>query len=497
MATKTNAGTQHPDYKKHVKDWQKVRDSVAGESIIKEKGETYLPRPSGMKDVYAEAYDPYKDRAHFPLIASYALQGSLGVIITKLPDFNVPPELEYIKSNATKDGLPIQQLFLDTVIEVLQTGRVPLIIDIDPDKNQFKFVRYTAEDFVNWKTEVRDSQKNLTLAVFNEQIEENKEDVFSHQTEDVYRVLTLDDKGLFNVKMYTATEEMEDFHVTPLFMGKTIDEIPVFIAGSLNNSYDLQPIPLLAVANCSIQIYRKEADLSNAEFLSCNPTLCCTGVATDEEVPNVVGSSVLLSFSDPQARVFYTTTDVAALNHVKDHIKDLYEEAIRHGVSLLESRKGVEAAESLRIRQSIQSSTIYSIYLSVVNAIYEALKLMCKWGGYDVTKVTVDKPVSLTADIPDSSLIKNLIDGYIAKVVPLQVVHRYLVGTGLIDQSISYEEYEAQLAQIPDNKQPPAKKDAGKTPTETDQEEGSTDDNLNAEPVVGQQTEVTTKVVNK
>jgi len=230
-------------------------------------------------------------------------------------------------------------------------------------------------------------------------------------------------------------------------MGKNIKEIPLFIAGSINNSTHNQPIPLLSVANCSIQIYRKEADLSNSEFLSCNPTLCMVGASNDDDLPNVVGSSVMLVLPDPQARIFYTVTDTAALQHVKTHIDDLYEEAIRHGVAILDSRKGVESAEALRIRQATQSASIYSIYLSAINALKGGLQLMCKWSGLDPKSIVVDAPSALTYGIPDSNVIRSIVEGFSKNVVPIDVVHRYLIGSGLLDQTISLQDYMDQLTE--------------------------------------------------
>ncbi len=90
----SDPSVKHPDYLLQEKDWDRIRDAIQSESVIKSKGEKYLPRPSGMVGEYAEAYDAYLDRAHYPQIAAYALQGALGVIITKLPEFNVPPQLE-------------------------------------------------------------------------------------------------------------------------------------------------------------------------------------------------------------------------------------------------------------------------------------------------------------------------------------------------------------------------------------------------------------------
>jgi hypothetical protein len=417
--------TEHPDYTKVKKSWAKIRDCMDGEDVIKGKKETYLPRPSGMKGDYADAYDGYIERAHFPLITSYALAGALGIVITKLPEFNVPPQLKYIIDNATKDNKSLSQLFLD-------------------------IVQYKAEDFVNWKTSVIEEEKDLTLGVLKE-ARLIEEDIFSHETEDVYRVLQLDKQGNYETVLYDDSGLVDKTNVIPNLRGKTLKRIPLFLAGSINNSFDMQPIPLISVANCSVQIYRKEADLANSEYLSCNPTLCVVGATNDEDLPNVVGSSVMIVLPNEQARIFYTMTDTAALSHVKEHISDLYDEAIRHGVAILDTRKGVEAAESLRIRQSTQSASVYSIFLSAMNAINHGLITMCEWGGFDKTQVLSDAPSSLTQGIPDSLLMKELKEGYNAHVVPLEVIHRYLVYSGLLDQKVGYQEYLDMLKAIPEN----------------------------------------------
>jgi hypothetical protein len=435
---------KHPKYVEQERDWDRIRDCMKSESHIKSKREKYLPRPGGMKDEFYEAYDSYIERAHYPQICSYALSGALGVIITKLPEFNVPKPLEYILKEATKDGITIQQLFMEIIIEILQSGKCPLVVDIMPDTNKFKFVRYNAEDFINWKEQSISTEKNLILGVLCEEMPVTA-DIFSHDYTEVYRVLHMEN-GIYASSLFDdGGTELEDFFTEPAYMGKTIDEIPLFIAGSINNSVDTQPIPLLSVANCSIEIYRKEADLANSEFLSCNPTLCMVGASNDDDLPNVVGSSVMIVLPDPQARIFYTETDTAALQHVKTHIDDLYEEAIRHGVAILDTRKGVESAEALRIRQATQSASIYSMYLSALNAIKGGLELMCKWAGWNVEDVVVDAPSALTYGIPDSNVIRSIVEGFGQNVVPLSVVHKYLVGSGLLDQTVSLEEYVGQL----------------------------------------------------
>ena len=441
-------GTEHPEYSRLVPIWECISDCLEGEMQVKAGKEKYLPRPKGMSGEYASSYDAYIERAHFPLITSYALTGALGVVITKMPEFNVPKQLEYILENATKDGRSVQQLFLDMVIQVFSTGKVPLLVDVLPDKHEFRFVQYTAFDFINWKTSQYENTQDLILAVFKEE-EEVNDDIFAHNTETVYRVFFINENEQYEARTFTNKIEKVDRAKIPSFMGKTIDSLPVFIGGSINNSFNSQPVPLTPVANCSIQIYRKEADLANSEFLSCNPTLVVIGASNDDDLPNVVGSSVMIAIPNEAARVFYTVTDTAALTHVKAHITDLYDEAIRHGVAILDARKGVESAEALRIRQATQSASIYSIYLSCLNAIKQGLKLMCRWAGYNEDEVIADAPNTLTEGVPDASVLKALIEGF-GTVVPLNVIHRYMISAGLLDQTIGFEEYLESLRETAD-----------------------------------------------
>lgn len=470
----SDPSTTHPDYDEVYPEWQKVRDCVKGEARIKSKEEEYLPRPAGMAGEFKDAYDTYLERAHFPLICSYALQGALGIIVTKLPDFNVPKKMEYLLENATKDGVSLPQLFLDTIIEVFKTGRCPLMVDIVPEDRgkEFKFVRYPAESLINWKSETVGTEKNLILSVFSENAPET-DDIFSHDAITIYRVLYIDENGNYSQRVFEEDVERIELAKVPGFMGKTSKEVPVFIAGSINSSYDVQPIPLISVANCSIQIYRKEADLSNSEYLSCNPTLVITGVSDEDDLPNVVGSSVLVALPDPASRAFYTITDTKALAQIKIHIDDMYEEAIRHGVSILESRKGVESAEALRIRQATQSASVYSIYLAALEAVVDGLKYIARMWGLDESEVVADAPSSLTYGIPDSSLVSNLVEGFAANVIPLRVVHKYLVTSGLIEQGISFDEYEEMLKSDQDIKLKSTNEDTGENLGDSSTEESS------------------------
>ena len=76
---------------------------------------------------------------------------------------------------------------------------------------------------------------------------------------------------------------------------------------------------------------------------------------------------------------------------------------------------------------------------------------MCDWGGYDKNKVVIDAPSSLTQGIPDSTILKQIVEGHTTGVVPLEVIHRYLVYSGLLDQTVGYTDYVIMLKKSPIN----------------------------------------------
>ena len=70
---------------------------------------------------------------------------------------------------------------------------------------------------------------------------------------------------------------------------------------------------------------------------------------------------------------------------------------------------------------------------------------MCRWAGYDEDEVQADMPASLTQEIPDSNVMRELIFGFTQGTTPLRSIYRYNIASGLIDSKISFEEYKAAL----------------------------------------------------
>ena len=130
----------------------------------------------------------------------------VGAAFRHKPNYELPDALEYLEDDATGDGLSLVQLAKDELSNLLETGRCLLLVDypqVEGDLSleqtmmldlRASIIPYTAEQVVNWKTEVLNGRKLLTLCVLAEQYILD-DDEFGHESKTQYRVLRLRPDG--------------------------------------------------------------------------------------------------------------------------------------------------------------------------------------------------------------------------------------------------------------------------------------------------------------
>jgi Domain of unknown function (DUF4055) len=186
--------------------------------------------------------------------------------------------------------------------------------------------------------------------------------------------------------------------------------LPVFNFGSEENSPEPDPVPLIGVSDCALDLYRHSADLNQNQYQCCNPTLVFTGV-DPEFAPKVIGSTVAVVLSDKDANAFYVSTDTNALTHIRDYMADVFQEAVAYGAQLLgPSKKSAESGEALGLRQAAQGATLVTIVSLVGSGIQDLLQMASDLvsGGAEVvfTPNTEFAEVRLTA--PEITALSNL-----------------------------------------------------------------------------------------
>ena len=424
MPEKTDIRKEHYKYNRIRYSWRQVRDCIEGSNSIKRANQVYLPLPSGMRfnsnttpDFNNEitnfskntieyefeyvpwehsnpAYSAYLQRARFPEMTNHSLLGFVGVATRQEPQITLPAGLEYLEDNATADGLSLLELFEFCISEIFQTGKLSLVLDVRAGDNTFYIAPYNAESNIDWYSSFANGKRRQTEAVFVEAGENRSINDDREKDKHIYYYLAPlidadiqdgEEPPLFAFSQTYTDGKPDSEPILLLSQGSPIEELPIVNLGSIKNDPDPDTVPLLGISDIALTIYRKDADLAQAQYLTCNPTLFVFGI-NKEDMPRVVGSTVAVGVPNPNGRAEYPPTDTSALEHIRTHIQDLFNEAVQYGANLLgRDRKAVESAEALALRKAASGATLVGVVRKVGEAITEILNLAARWSGRSET----------------------------------------------------------------------------------------------------------------
>lgn len=376
---------------------RQCRDCVAGTQLIKRSNIMYLPMPSAWLNLETQsslqapvtpigvnkmipdyipwrhpnpAYSAYLQRARFPDITASTLRGMLGIALKSEGKINLPESMAYLEDTVSPDGMGLEEFFAYCLSEVMTVGNVAIVVDLD-DKDEFYLTTYNAESLIEWKTKRKFGTEIIECATFLESCEDD----YTTEDQDIIKY-ELDDGVVYSTK---TEDNIELLPEELAYRGKKYTKIPVFCAGSVENVPDPQIIPLMGITDIAISIYQESADLRQAHFLTCNPTLFVFGVG-QKETPKVIGSTVIVGIANPQGKAEYPPTDTSALDHIKEYIADLFKEAAAYGANFIASG-AKESGEALGIRKAGQGASLVQAVKNVGKAIDQALQFIAEMKG--------------------------------------------------------------------------------------------------------------------
>ena len=339
----------------------------------------------------------YANGGFEPQLLGKTTTGFMSLVSEHDPVVELPVLLEYLKESCTKDNKTIIEFFLAIVLEVLVKGRVPILIDFDEEVKKLKFVAYKTEALIDWgTTNIGTNDTKFNYAIFRDyELNSAFNPVKSNKNTKYIEVIYyhyLNEENIYTVTQYKKVNGVykETNTVIPEHFGKQLDYIPLITIGSLDNTPNIDSIPLEGIANCILEIYGLSCMLKHAEKTSAVPTLYMTG--TDkEEAPSAMGANVCVVLADSQAKVGYTTTDTSAMSHIQDRMTDYYAQAQELGASLLGARRGTsESGEALRLRQAAATASLKSIVDNVGKGLAILFQMIADWSTSAVSEVRFD-----------------------------------------------------------------------------------------------------------
>lgn len=397
-SSKAQFDSEHPRYSEYSDLWLKCRDCYKGEEAVKDRNQRYLPFLTMQE---SSEYYNYRNRAIFLNVMRRTIHGLVGASLRKTPIIKVPKKMESYLEDMNLHGMSIHEFLQNLLTELLITGRVCVVVD-RLENSRCYATCYPAESNINWRF-----YNNVPImSVFAEQIDVT-EDGFQHQLSQQYRVYDLDENNNLRVRVaierlpnededLNSDEDKDSFEIVyetfPSFRGESLKEIPVFVMNSTGLGMDtISPPPLIDLANISLSHYRTSADLENGRHFTSLPQAWITGVDADEFRNGLrIGGNTAWIIPNEGAKLGYLEFSGQGLGSLENALREKEAMMAIVGARLLESKKGVESAETSRIRQNIETSVLSHIAVTLQNGLRKVLKYMARWEGLDENEVHLE-----------------------------------------------------------------------------------------------------------
>lgn len=405
--------------------WTLVRDCVSGQRAIKAKGKTYLPM---LVEQDTNDYEErYKFRARFFNVTGRTLEAFVGFIYNKDPQLHTPKVIDDFILDATLTGTSFYNYGKETVQEVLSVGRRGTLIDWDESEGRAYVTPYEAENIINRDTMRLNGHTVLSLLVLFEAAKTagEIEDIFVHPTEShwrVYQLLTDDGvnyyvrctilrktaetpKGDSSRKAGAPTVSRrlaalipgaEDFEVVEEYIPSRrlvpLSRIPFEFHNSTDDKPDVGKVPLEDLANTNISHYQTTADIERGRHICGNPTMFAAGFNTTGKDKLQVGSPVAWVTDNANAKAGFVEFNGQGLQPLEKALEEKKQDMAQQGARMLESQtssKGIEAFETVQMRQSGEASVLLKVALACSESLSHVLQWVYWWHS------SADKPEDL------------------------------------------------------------------------------------------------------
>lgn len=363
----------HPSYDTFSPWYTEMQDAITGASAIEAAGETYLPKPGGMKlmptNLQTAAYTAYQKRASYPEIVAPTVRGLSGVIHNTPIKPELPKALEYMIEKATTDGLTLESALRRITRNILSFGRTGVAIAIN-EAGQPELAIYTASAIRNWA-------EDESLVLLDESGPVMQENLTWVDKEKRLLLELVDEKA--TAMMYEKSSGW--IAAEPLEYTKTgggaIDFLPFVFIDANDLTAEPDEVPLLPLVRLAAKAYRQDANYQQTLYLAANPTHVITGMDPDyTNRPQAVGGGIIWFLPDSEQKAQILEFTGASASAQRQAIQDTLQAAVQAGARLFATAdEQQESGEARKIKYAAQTATLVGIALTGAAGLEKALKM--------------------------------------------------------------------------------------------------------------------------
>lgn len=445
----------HVDYRYYKPEWDDIRDAIAGERRVKERGTAHLP---ALDVEYGTSYEVYKERAVFVNMVSRTVMGLVGTIFRRqLKAENVSKEDQ---KNVTLNGLDLNLFAKKLAFEVCSVGRVGVLVDMVQEKPYL--TEYVAENILSWRTRTVNGREVLDYVLLREITDEtpildgtpvSSNGDYVGGLSARYRVLILDN-GVYKQRVYTVkgSETNPSFsgraytEITPTRNGKPFDFIPMIIIGPLSPTPEVQKSPVYDICTLNYAHYRTSAQLEHGRYYTALPVYYVPVQPGQEENTYHVGPSVVWEVpadTKPGVLEYYGT----GLKSLTDSLIEKEEHIAQLGGRIMGIRPAA-TAESDNIFKMKQANEM-SILLNITESLSLGLTTAFKWYLDWQRKSSNNVRIVLNQDFKSLAIAARELRAvallYQQGILPIDEVFKILQDAEFINDELTLAEFKDML----------------------------------------------------
>ena len=414
----------------------RVRDCIKGQHHMQMQGHIYLPYVGGMVARWdnggKEQYEAYKKRARFTNLVQDTENGIIGLAFKDEPISETPFDTFEgnirVQAKITNNGRTAELLARSQLREILETGGGVMVVDAPSGSGGDPYVaEYPSECLIDWAVDDNDNSRLIAIKLREEYFQDV--DTYKINKKIRFRQYLIED-GRVNVYLQNDKgEDLQDVFTIPL------SYIPVFTPGSVDNLPDLDPIPLLPVADSAIAMYQISADYRQWLHVQGQGTVVITGAdgaACEQAFSQGMGTGACWGIDGDNVKVNILESSAGQIeNYMKamDHERLIAEQYM---IAVTSQGSGIEAAESLKLRAATKHATVHSVINSLSTGIQDVLNCMSEWAGKSGKSV-----FKISADFTENEINSQLITALNAAVnsqnLPKSVIQNAVRKAKLID----------------------------------------------------------------
>lgn len=449
----------HQDYNKYAPVWKKISDISKIENVT-----SYLIplNPHDISEENRQRNEEYKDRAIFHPVTQHTVAGMLSMLFARWPELEVPPQLDYLKTNADGSGNSIyqqsQQVGLDLIrlsrsglsVSFPKTDGVVSVADVSSGKIFATIQRYDPAQIINWRKTNIGSRSVLSLVVIRDKTEEVGADGYSIEIVDTIREMHLDG-GVYGERLWKEDKNGDwyifDEYVPTDGSGSKWEEIPFTFIGSEDNDPSIDNPAMRGMAELNIGLFRNSAAYEDSVWFCGQAQPWMSGITEDmidlmKRNHMYVGSRNLIGVPAGEQFGFASAPPNPM---ARQAMLDKIDQMIMLGARLLVPNLVARTATEVEGNREVQHST-----LSLISSnLSEAYTRVIGWCGRYMAADTTDACYKTTMDFKVHSMksdeLRVMIEGFIQGAIPAIDYHNYLKLHDLTDKEQPFEEFQEGL----------------------------------------------------